>query len=239
MTLVYLDEHNPIFPDSCDAIDDPDGLLAFGGNLAPETLLDAYRKGIFPWYQDGDPIMWWSPSARCILRLDKFHVSKSLRRLIRKNIHSITFNRAFKEVLRGCSAPRDNQAGGTWITNDMYEAYSKLHTLGFAHSLEVWSNGFLVGGLYGVAVNRVFSGESMFSKTANASKLALYALCHQLRLANFTGIDCQMPTDHLLRLGAEVISRDTFLKILGSREDICLKWDTPWQNCSDISRSCL
>ncbi|OUU37759.1 MAG: leucyl/phenylalanyl-tRNA--protein transferase [Cellvibrionales bacterium TMED49] len=227
MGLVYLDENDPIFPDSCNALNDPDGLLAFGGNLSPKTLLNAYKKGIFPWYQAGDPIMWWSPSTRCILRLDKFHVSKSLGKLIRKNNHTITVNKAFKEVLNSCSAPRDKQAGGTWITSQMHEAYYELHKLGYAHSLEVWSNSLLVGGLYGLAVNGIFSGESMFSKIPNASKLALYVLCRQLRLASFALIDCQIQTNHLLRLGAEVISRDAFLDILGSREELCLKWKAP------------
>lgn len=227
MALLYLDENYPVFPDSYHALNDPDGLIAFGGNLLPTTLMDAYRKGIFPWYQDGDPIMWWSPSERCILRLEKFHVSKSLRKLIRKNIHTLTFNRAFSEVLRGCSAPRKNQEGGTWITNDMRKAYYRLHKLGFAHSVEVWSKGYLVGGLYGVAVNGIFSGESMFSKIPNASKLALYVLCRQLSLSSFALIDCQIQTNHLLQLGAEIISRDAFLNILSSREDLCIKWETP------------
>ena len=227
MALLYLDKNYPVFPDSHHALNDPDGLIAFGGNLLPTTLMDAYRKGIFPWYQDGDPIMWWSPSVRCILRLEKFHVSKSLRKLIKKNVHTLTFNKAFSEVLKGCSAPRKNQEGGTWITNDMHEAYNRLHKLGFAHSVEVWSKGYLVGGLYGVAVNGIFSGESMFSKTPNASKLALYVLCRQLRLDSFALIDCQIQTNHLLRLGAEIVSRDVFLNILSSSEDLCVKWETP------------
>ena len=129
--------------------------------------------------------------------------------------------------MKGCSAPRKNQEGGTWITNEMRKAYYKLHKLGFAHSVEVWSKGHLVGGLYGVAVNGVFSGESMFSKIPNASKLALYVLCRQLKLSSFALIDCQIQTNHLLQLGAEIISRDAFLNILSSREDLCIKWETP------------
>ena len=158
--------------------------------------------------------MWWSPSTRCILRLDKFHVSKSLRRLIRKNIHSITFNRAFKEVLRGCSAPRDNQAGGTWITNDMYEAYSKLHTLGFAHSLEVWSNGFLVGGLYGVHIGGCFFGESMFSELSNTSKFCLLYLIAILKKNSFSILDSQFYNEHLIQFGAFEIKNKIYLEKL-------------------------
>jgi leucyl/phenylalanyl-tRNA--protein transferase len=208
-----FDDSQP-FPNPAYALDEPDGLLAAGGSLAPRRLLRAYRNGIFPWYSNGQPILWWSPDPRAVLFTDRIKISRSLRKTIRKGLFSVTFDWAFIQVLQHCSEPRLNQPPGTWINPAMRAAYHRLHELGYAHSVETWREGRLVGGLYGVAVGRVFCGESMFSRMSDASKIALAALCQQLQRWNFPFIDCQMQTSHLASLGAEMIPRALFLELL-------------------------
>ena len=194
---------------------DPSGLLAVGGDLSSERLLEAYRLGIFPWYSGDEPILWWSPDPRLVLDLGDFKISRSLRKTLNKEIFDVTFDRAFGDVIRACAlAPRDGQRG-TWITDDMQEAYVHLHKLGYAHSVESWFDGKLAGGLYGVSLGKAFFGESMFHRTADASKVALAALVERLKLWKFHFIDAQMTTPHLLRLGAKELPRRVFLKRLG------------------------
>ena len=212
MQLAVLDPNNPEFPDPNTALDDPDGLLAVGGNLQPDTLLSAYYNGIFPWYNDDDPIMWWSPSTRCVIDPQNLHISKSLHKQLRKKSFTISFNQAFDQVIHAC-AQRDSKTD-TWINSDMISAYTKLNQLGKAHSIEVWQDSKLVGGAYGVAVGSIFCGESMFSKTSNASKVGLVYLSKYLSGMGFKLIDCQLVTNHLLTMGAKELSRKEFLQIL-------------------------
>jgi len=189
------------------------GLLAVGGDLAPERLLAAYRAGIFPWYSDGEPILWWSPDPRCILLPDALRVSRSMRQFLKKGLVSISFDRDFRAVIAACQKPRPDQEG-TWITAEMQAAYTELFELGYAHSVEVWQAEKLVGGLYGLSLGRAFFGESMFSRTPNASKAALIALVETLRARGFSLIDCQLETPHLLSLGARTIPRRDFRILL-------------------------
>ncbi len=189
------------------------GLLAVGGDLSPERLLAAYREGIFPWYGDGEPILWWSPDPRFVLFPDELHVSRSMRQFLKKGIVRITFDRDFRGVISACRGPRPGQ-DGTWITAEMREAYCVLHDLGYAHSVEVWQGEELAGGLYGVSLGRAFFGESMFSAIPNASKAALITLVAQLRERGFDLIDCQVDTAHLAGLGARPIPRRTFRTLL-------------------------
>lgn len=186
---------------------DESGLVAIGGDLRPQRLLLAYRRGIFPWYDEEYPVCWWSPDPRAIFELDGFHVSRRLRRTIRSKRFSITFNQDFFSVIRGCA----DRAEGTWITSDMIAAYDELHRLGHAHSVEVWHDGKLAGGLYGVAVAGLFAGESMFSRVRDASKVALVFLVERLRLRGFQLFDIQFLTDHTARLGAIEIPRKEYL----------------------------
>ena len=190
---------------------DPNGLLAAGADLSPRRLLDAYRRGIFPWFGEEDPILWWSPDPRMVLFLDELHVSRSLRRVIRSRRFEIRFDTAFEDVMRACGDPRPDQ-DGTWITPEMLQAYVQLRDLGDAHSIESWSDGELVGGLYGVAIGRMFYGESMFARRTDASKVALAATVRQLSRWGFHVIDCQMPTEHLASLGAREIPRIEFIE---------------------------
>ena len=207
-----LDE--PIFPPPDYA--DPSGLLAVGGDLSSERLLEAYRLGIFPWYSDDQPILWWSPDPRFVLHLEEFHVSRSLRKKLNQGIFQVTADRAFDEVIAACAAvPRPGQ-NGTWITAEMQEAYNELHGLGYAHSVETWFEGKLVGGIYGVSLGKAFFGESMFHRKTNASKVALAALVEKLKSWDFHFLDAQMTTEHMMSLGAREISRRLFLKQLGS-----------------------
>ena len=192
----------------------PDGLLAIGGDLSTERLLLAYEKGIFPWFEDGDPIMWWSPKQRMVLFLDELVVSHSMRNIINKNIFQVTFNTAFREVIQNCQSVKREGQFGTWITNDMIESYCKLHELGKAMSVEVWQNDTLVGGLYGVDMFPVFCGESMFSKVSNASKMAFISLVNYLKTNHYNLLDCQIYNDHLDSLGCREIPREDFLRIL-------------------------
>ena len=195
---------------------DPSGLLAVGGDLSGERLLEAYRLGIFPWYSDDQPILWWSPDPRLVLKLDEFKISRSLRKTINKGVFKVTFDRAFEEVIRACAAaPRTGQRG-TWITQEMQEAYIKLHGLGYAHSVEAWCGEELAGGLYGVSLGKAFFGESMFHRRTDASKVALAVLVEKLNDWKFHFIDAQMTTEHLLGLGATEMSRRIFLRRLQS-----------------------
>ncbi len=197
------------FPDPRRALSEPNGLLAAGGDLSAQRLLAAYRQGIFPWFSEGQPILWWSPDPRAVLRPDDLKVSRSLRKTLRQGRFEVTVDKAFDEVVRACAAPRRDE-NGTWITPEMMAAYQRLYSLGYAHSIECWYEGELVGGLYGVALGQVFFGESMFSRKSDASKVALvYLRDMDLRL-----IDCQIPSGHLARLGARNISREAFMQML-------------------------
>lgn len=190
----------------------PDGLLAAGGDLSSERLLAAYQRGIFPWYNPGQPILWWSPNPRGVLYPDKLKVSRSLIKTLRRGHFEIRFDTCFRDVMLGCAAPRMQYPNsGTWITDEMVIAYCRLFDLGYAHSVETWQEGRLVGGLYGVACGGVFFGESMFSRVTDASKVALVALVRKLRAWKFALIDCQLPTAHLSSLGAESVARSRFL----------------------------
>lgn len=195
---------------------DKEGLLAVGGDLSVKRLMHAYRSGIFPWFDDYQPILWWSPDPRMIMFLDDFKVSKSLEKIIHKNKFTITYNTCFREVIRNCSQIKREGQQGTWITSQMQEAYLQLHELGLATSVEIWLGDELVGGLYGIDLidKKVFCGESMFSKVSDASKVGFYYLVAQLQAKNYQLIDCQMYTTHLERLGAKEIPRNEFLKHL-------------------------
>ncbi|KLT66348.1 leucyl/phenylalanyl-tRNA--protein transferase [Pedobacter sp. BMA] len=203
-----LDENEPCFPEP--SLAEEDGLLAIGGDLSLERLLNAYSNGIFPWFSEGDPILWYSPHQRCVIYPDKIKVSKSMRKTLSAQLFRFTLNQAFEDVILNCAtSPRKDQ-DGTWITSEMQQAYIDLHRNGYAHSVEVWQDDELVGGLYGVKINQVFCGESMFSKVSNASKSALIYLSQ----LNIELIDCQLPNDHLMSMGAEMISRDVYEQIL-------------------------
>jgi len=209
---MYLLSKDLIFPPV--ELANKDGLLAIGGDLSAERLKLAYKSGIFPWFSEGEPIVWYSPDPRMVLFPEKLKVSKSMNQLIKKNKFQITFNQNFKEVISNCkNIKRDGQAG-TWITNEMQDAYLKLHEHGVAKSVEVWLNNELVGGLYGIDLGTVFCGESMFSKVSNTSKLAFFHLVQKLEKENYKLIDCQVYNPHLDSLGAEEISRNDFLKYL-------------------------
>lgn len=202
------------FPPSCEALDSPNGLLAVGGELSAERLLAAYRRGIFPWYEAPQPILWWTPDPRSVLFPDELHISRSLRRTLRADIFRLSVDRQFTGVMRACAEIR-REGGGTWIDEDMVSAYGELHRLGSAHSIEVLDQaGTLVGGLYGVSLGRVFFGESMFSRVSNASKVAMVALVNILRRGSFHLIDCQVENPHLNSLGARSINRLDFEKRL-------------------------
>ena len=193
----------------------PEGLLAVGGDLRPERLLEAYRHGIFPWYSDDQPILWWSPDPRAVLFPAKLHISRSLKRSLRPGIFSVTLDACFRDVMRSCAAPRSQYPdGGTWITAAMLEAYTRLHELGYAHSVETWQEGRLVGGLYGVALGGAFFAESMFTRVPDASKVALVSLVRQLQAWGFRLMDCQQSSSHVMALGAEAIPRRDFLDYL-------------------------
>lgn len=198
------------FPPVDSALTEPNGLLAAGGDLTPPRLLDAYRRGIFPWSADDEPILWWSPDPRMVLFVDELHVSRSLRKRLRSGVITVTADRAFADVMAGCAEPRAD-ADGTWITPAVSQAYSSLHRLGHAHSIESWRDDELVGGLYGVSIGRMFFGESMFARESDASKVALACLARQLQRWEFPLIDCQMSTAHLATLGARDIPRREFV----------------------------
>jgi leucyl/phenylalanyl-tRNA--protein transferase len=223
MRLALLDDNYPQFPSVSEALGEPDGLLAVGGNLDPETLISAYRKGIFPWYQDDSPILWWSPSRRCLISPSKFHISSSLRRELRQRKYSITSNVCFQDVVLACAKSRGD--GGTWITEQMLNAYTQLRDLHIAHSVEVWNGGILVGGIYGVLSGGIFCGESMFSAVSNSSKIALAHLCQYLDKVGVSWLDCQLQNDHLMTLGAEIMSREIFIEKLIQSKSFSHRWE--------------
>lgn len=201
------------FPSVQRALSIPNGLLAAGGDLAPERLVYAYRHAIFPWFDSGQPILWWSPDPRCVLVPGAFHIARRFRRSLRSCQFRVSCNRSFADVINACAEQRISTPG-TWITAGMIEAYITLHRLGWAHSVEVWHERTLVGGIYGLAIGKVFFGESMFSRASDASKVALLALCRHLAKHEFALIDCQMPSPHLLGLGAQLMPRDEFAALL-------------------------
>jgi leucyl/phenylalanyl-tRNA--protein transferase len=239
MRLPWLDprDDNQPFPHPDRALAEPDGLLAAGGNLNPRRLLRAYRLGIFPWYSSGQPILWWSPDPRLVLFPERVKLARSLRKTLRKGVFAVTADTEFAAVMASCAEPR-GALPGTWITADMHRAYCRLHRLGHAHSIEVWDQSQLVGGLYGVAVGRVFYGESMFSRSSDASKVALVLLAAQLKRWDFAVIDCQVRTDHLLSMGAAEIPRATFLALL---QHHCPRpgRDGPWRLDADLMTELL
>lgn len=192
----------------------PDGLLCIGGDLCPKRLTLAYKRGLFPWFSNSEPILWWSPDPRLVLFPSKIRVSKSLKKIIRKDCFSIRVNTAFEQIIAACSQPRQDKPNGTWLVDEMIDAYITLHKMGIAHSVEAWQADRLVGGLYGVSLGKVFFGESMFSSVSNASKVTLVALAQELDSQGFGMIDCQVTSEHLLRMGAQEITRDRFLDIL-------------------------
>lgn len=204
----------PLFPPVHTALDEPNGLLAAGGDLSPHRLLTAYAQGIFPWYSRGEPILWWSPDPRMVLFPDEIKISRSLAKTLRHKAYEVRLDTAFDAVMAACAqAPRAGQAG-TWIGTDMRAAYGRLHALGFAHSVETWIDGALAGGLYGVAIGGAFYGESMFARVTDTSKIALAHLGAQLRQLGFGIIDCQMQTAHLATLGARPVPRQAFCALL-------------------------
>lgn len=207
--IPWIDANEP-FPPVHSALTDPDGLLAAGGELTVERLIDAYRHGIFPWYSDGQPVLWWSPDPRMVLEPAAFTVSHSLRKRLKRRDYEVRVDTAFVTVMRECAAPRAAESG-TWITDEMAAAYAELHRAGHAHSVETWIDGRLAGGLYGVAIGRAFFGESMFTRATDASKIALAHLARQLVRWEFGLIDCQMATPHLASLGAHEVSRKDFI----------------------------
>lgn len=211
--LPWLMPHCVGFPDPRHALDEPNGLLAAGGELTPEWLMAAYRHGIFPWYSEDQPILWWSPDPRMVLFPAEIHVRRSLAKRLRNAGFLVTFDQDFDAVIKACAIPRADTEG-TWITSEMQDAYCRLHHLGHAHSVEVWQDRRLVGGLYGVALGRMFFGESMFSVERDASKIALVHLARHLEAHGGGLIDCQMHTSHLVSLGARDIARDEFIDYL-------------------------
>jgi len=224
------------FPPTCEALENPNGLLAAGGGLSVRRLLDAYHHGIFPWYEAPQPVLWWTPDPRSVLFPDELHISHSLRRRLKSNTFNLAVDQQFITVMRACAQLR-RQGGGTWIDEDMVAAYARLHQLGYAHSVEVAdSEGALVGGLYGVALGRVFFGESMFSRATDASKVALVALVYMLKRGGFRMIDCQAENDHLKSLGARNINRLDFEQRLAqttNHEPDRDVWQLP-VNCGDL-----
>jgi len=230
----WLDPESPdiTFPDVELALKEPDGLLAIGGDLSIARLLSAYAGGIFPWYGPGQPILWWSPDPRLVLRPETLHISRSLRKTLRKRPFRVTLDAAFEAVIDNCAAPRD-YAGGTWITVEMKTAYLELHRQGYAHSVECWQDKRLVGGLYGVSIGRIFFGESMFAHASDASKVALATLARQLGRWDFPVIDCQVHTRHLESLGAIPLPRKEFLGVLGAACTLTPP-PSPWQFDRDL-----
>lgn len=217
LAIVWLSEMDNVdaFPPVDQALKDPEGLVAAGGDLSPERLQAAYRRGIFPWYSRGQPILWWSPDPRTVLVPMELKVSRSLAKSIRNAGLTVRFDTAFADVIAACG-DRKHRAEGTWIVREMRTAYCKLHDLGLAHSVEVWRGSELVGGLYGVALGRIFYGESMFSRVTDASKVALKYLCDELIRRDFVLIDCQMATPHLMSLGAKLVPREDFIVTIAS-----------------------
>jgi len=219
-SLPWLHDDDFEFPDPASALVEPNGLLAAGGSLAPERLIEAYSKGIFPWFEASQPILWWTPDPRMVLFPHELHISRSLEKLQRKSDCRISADAAFREVITACAGKRHN-ARGTWITPEIIEAYCALHRLGAAHSIEVWDGVDLIGGLYGIAMGDVFFGESMFSRRPNASKLAFAWLVPRLEKLGYRLIDCQVSSDYLAGFGAREIPRAEFLKLLPGSAEYC------------------
>lgn len=207
------------FPAPASALREPDGLLAYGGDLSPTRFLNAYRRGIFPWFTEGDPILWWSPSRRAVFRTDGVHLTSRLRRRLRNSGWTVRADTAFADVVAGCAAPRAGQSGGTWITADMQEAYIELHRLGHAHSIEVFDGGRLVGGLFGLSFGHMVCGDSMFSAESGASSLALAALARRMQAWGWPLLDAQVPNAHTRRLGVDTWPRQAYLDALASLRD--------------------
>lgn len=229
ISIPWLNLDSYEFPDPANALDDPEGLLALGGDLSPERILAAYHQGIFPWFNPGDPILWWSPSPRTVVFPNQLHISRSLRKTLRQGIYRVTFDNCFGDVINACAAPR-HYADGTWISDEIITGYCALHERGFAHSVEVWEGNDLVGGLYGIALGRVFFGESMFSRADNASKVGFAHLVRQLRTWDFQLIDCQVANDHLFSLGAVEIPREEFQEMLVKFVNEPVAHPSPWSN---------
>jgi len=227
--ILGRDPESP-FPPADEALDYPQGLLAIGGDLSPARLINAYRLGIFPWYAEGQPILWWSPAPRCVIVPGEVHISRRLRRRYNQGRFSVAADLAFAQVIEACAAPRRDQPE-TWITAAMQSAYIRLHELGIAHSVEVSIDGELAGGIYGLALGRMFFGESMFSRQVDASKIALVALCRQLERWGFTLLDCQVSNPHLLSMGAREISRQAFDRHLAAAQEPG-RWRTDF-NCAE------
>ncbi len=213
MRLVQLSRHSLAFPSPEGALREPNGLLALGGDLSPSRLLMAYQRGIFPWFSPGDPILWWSPDPRAVLWPEQFHLSRSMKRFHARSPYRVTLNHAFDQVIEGCASDRHE---GTWITRDVVLAYRRLHELGYAHSIEVWQDNTLVGGMYGVAQGTLFCGESMFSRAVNASKTALLVFCRHFIEHGGQLVDCQVLNEHTASLGATEITRHQYLQHLAS-----------------------
>jgi len=228
--LIKSNDKTYVFPDPSLALVEPNGLLALGGDLSPERLLSAYRQGIFPWFNSGDPILWWSPNPRAVLYPHKIRISRSLHKTINKKKFTLTIDLAFDEVVKACQAPRIKQKG-TWITPEMRIAYSKMHQLGYAHSVECWQNNELVGGLYGLVIGQVFFGESMFSSVTDASKVALVYLTEKLLQWDYQLVDCQVQSEHLRKLGAEDMPRQQFcatVRTLTGKSVATQAWQANW-----------
>ena len=231
------DETTPL-PDPETALMEPNGLLAIGASLSPGRLEAAYRAGIFPWFSPGEPILWWSPDPRAIIVPARFHISRSLRRVLRRGDYAVSLDRAFDAVVAACAEPRPDQPG-TWITAEMQAAYSRLHIIGLGHSIEVWRGDALIGGLYGVSLGGAFFGESMFSRAPNGSKIAMAWLMRQLQAWGFDFLDCQMPTSHLQTMGAEPITRKRFLLALAASQRRPTRTG-PWQleiDCNAVTQA--
>ncbi|MFA7553236.1 MAG: leucyl/phenylalanyl-tRNA--protein transferase [Spongiibacteraceae bacterium] len=229
-SLPWLSPNNIDFPSTDLALAEPNGLLAVGGDLSPQRLINAYRQGIFPWYDHPQPILWWSPSPRAVLFPSKIHISNSLRKRLHRNEYTVSCDQQFEQVVQHCATvPRQDQ-DGTWITKEMFDAYSELHRRGIAHSVEVWHEGQLAGGLYGLAIGKVFFGESMFSLRTDASKVAIVHLAKQLEHWGYALIDCQVTNPHLLTLGIEEIDRPQFTTLLKANIDLnsSAKWPRYW-----------
>ncbi len=209
-SIVWLEDNDYEFPPVAQALTEPDGLLAAGGLLSPEILLKAYRHGVFPWYSQGQPILWWSPDPRCVLFPEKLRISRSLKKTLNRNLFAIRQDTAFRDVMQNCAKPRKD-TDGTWISRDMVEAYSYMHELGYAHSIECWQQDQLIGGLYGISLGDMFFGESMFSHVTDASKVALVHLCATVKPKL---IDVQVYSKHMESLGAEMIPRSKFIEYL-------------------------
>jgi leucyl/phenylalanyl-tRNA--protein transferase len=217
--LIWLKQDDLSFPDPAHAMQEPNGLLAVGGDLGLDRLLAAYRLGIFPWYETGQPILWWSPDPRMVLFPEELHIARSLHKFLQKKFFKVTFNEDFPAVISACAKQRDKNRTGTWITDEMQQAYIELHQASWAHSVEVWNENELVGGLYGIAMDTVFFGESMFSRQDNASKVGFVHLVQVLKQHNFKLIDCQVSSEHLASLGAREISRKDFIQHLNDNID--------------------